>query len=175
LALRCCLLNTSAHDSPFWRFSLRFYALPGVASACLVLQDEAGADINLLLLLLFLAQSRHEVAREDVARLDATVCQWRDEAVKPLRTIRRRLKAGTGDIPAAASEAFRNQVKRIELEAERVEQHILEREAAEMTFKTAASTAAAAEANLAAYGTYLGGLPAEVRKIVFEAFTNAPP
>jgi hypothetical protein len=115
------------------------------------------------------------VTSEDVARLDSIVRIWRDEAVKPLRTIRRRLKEGAGGLPVTASEAFRNQVKRIELEAERIEQHTLEREAAEMIFKTAASRTAAADANLAAYGAYLGGLPDQARKIVFEAFTNAPP
>jgi uncharacterized protein (TIGR02444 family) len=168
-------LNSAANDSPFWRFSLRFYALPGVAPACIVLQDEAGADVNVMLLLLFLAQSRREVTSEDVARLDGSVRIWREEAVKPLRSIRRRLKEDTGGIPLTASEALRNQVKRVELEAERIEQHTLERETAEMTFKTAASRTAAADANLAAYGAYLGGLPEQPRKIVFEAFTNAPP
>ena len=164
-----------ANESPFWRFSLRFYALPGVAPACLVLQDEADADINLMLLLLFLAQSCHEVTAGDLSRLDGGIRVWREEAVKPLRAVRRRLKAGAGGIPAASAEVFRNQVKRIELEAERIEQHSLEREAAGMTFRSAASRAAAADANLAVYAAYLGGLPLEARKIVFEAFTDAPP
>jgi uncharacterized protein (TIGR02444 family) len=167
--------DNAANDSAFWRFSLRFYALPGVAPACLVLQDEAGADINLLLLLLFFAQSRHAVTSEHVARLDVIVRVWREEAVKPLRSIRRRLKAGADGISLPVSEAFRNQVKRIELQAERIEQHTLEREAADMTFKRAASRIAAADANLAVYGAYLGGLPDEARKIVFDAFTNTPP
>jgi len=167
--------DSAASDSPFWKFSLRFYELPGVAPACLVLQDEAGADINLMLLLLFLAQSRHEVTLADLAHLDGVIRVWREEAVKPLRTIRRQLKAGAHGIPAASTEALRNQVKRIELEAERIEQHTLERHAAGMTFRCAASRTAAADANLAAYGAYLGGLPEEARKIVFEAFTNAPP
>ena len=33
-------------DSPFWLFSLRFYAQEGIAPACLTLQDEAGVDVN---------------------------------------------------------------------------------------------------------------------------------
>ncbi|WP_116475622.1 TIGR02444 family protein [Zobellella maritima] len=40
----------------FWQFSLRHYGKPGVARACLGLQDDHGANINLLLLLLMLEQ-----------------------------------------------------------------------------------------------------------------------
>jgi uncharacterized protein (TIGR02444 family) len=42
----------SPPDDPFWRFSLDLYGRPGVAPACLALQDEAGADVNLVLYLL---------------------------------------------------------------------------------------------------------------------------
>ena len=72
-----------ADDSPFWRFSLQFYALPGVAPACLVLQDKGGADVNLLLFLLFLAETGRQVTRDDVARLDAHVKTWREGTVVP--------------------------------------------------------------------------------------------
>ena len=33
--------------SPFWRFSIKFYAVPGVAQACIELQDQAKVDVNL--------------------------------------------------------------------------------------------------------------------------------
>jgi uncharacterized protein (TIGR02444 family) len=36
-------------DSGFWRFSLSFYGDEQVAEACLLLQDEAAADVNVLL------------------------------------------------------------------------------------------------------------------------------
>ena len=32
----------------FWRFSLAFYAVPGVAGALIALQDRDGLDVNLL-------------------------------------------------------------------------------------------------------------------------------
>ena len=35
---------------PFWRFSLRVYRAAGVQQACLALQEDCGADVNLLLL-----------------------------------------------------------------------------------------------------------------------------
>ena len=42
---------------PFWRFSLRVYRAAGVQQACLALQEDCGADVNLLLLCGWLVQS----------------------------------------------------------------------------------------------------------------------
>jgi uncharacterized protein (TIGR02444 family) len=162
-------------DSPFWRFSLKFYALPEVAPACLRLQDEGGADVNLLLFLLFLAQSCRQVRAEDIHRLDSTVAPWREGAVEPLRALRRKLKEGIKPITTAASQFYRDHVKRLELEAERLEQSWLEREGRGMMFATAPSREAAAETNLSLYAAYLGRLPEAPLKIVLAAFTNAPP
>ena len=36
-------------DGRFWAFSLEVYGRPGVAPACLALQDRHGLDVNLLL------------------------------------------------------------------------------------------------------------------------------
>jgi uncharacterized protein (TIGR02444 family) len=47
----------SRQGSPFWRFSLRLYRAPGVGDACIVLQEETGVDVNLLLFLLWQAKS----------------------------------------------------------------------------------------------------------------------
>ena len=103
-------------ESPFWRFSLRFYGRPGVADACLSLQDQAGADVNLLLFLLFLAERKRQLDAAEIARFDAAVSQWRDSVVKPLRALRRGLKPGIEFIPGTVIETFRAQIKRLELE-----------------------------------------------------------
>jgi|SRR6185295_5471847 len=165
---------SSSRDSAFWRFSLRFYALPDVASACIELQDKAGVDVNLMLFLLFLADNNRTVSRGEVARLDERIAPWRDQVVGPLRDLRRRLKTGIGDIPAGESEGFRNMVKRIELEAERLEQSRLERDAA-VVGVAASSRATAAQSNLAAYAAHLGSMPATPTKIVLDAFTTFVP
>lgn len=159
-------------DSAFWRFSLRFYALPDVAPACLALQDEANVDVNLLLFLLFLAEQGRAVTRDDVARLDAEIAAWRAEVVEPLRAVRRRLKTGVGDVPPATSETLRNMVKKIELEAERLEQGRLEKEAS--TLGKPAHRETAARANLAAYEAHLGGLPQAPRDAVLAGFLARP-
>jgi uncharacterized protein (TIGR02444 family) len=162
-------------ESAFWRFSLRFYALPGVAPACLKLQDEGGADVNLLLFLLFLADQRRLVTFEDIGLLDAAIAPWREEAVKPLRRLRRRLKEDIGAIPASTSETFRNRIKAVELEAERLQQAALEGASESLHFATAEARAEAAKANLASLARFLGGLPETPLKIVMQAFTDLPP
>jgi uncharacterized protein (TIGR02444 family) len=161
--------ETSSRDSAFWRFSLRFYALPEVAPACLALQDEAGVDVNLLLFLLFLADGGRAVTRDEVARLDEAIATWRAEVVEPLRALRRRLKTSVGNIPPGISEGLRNMVKKVELEAERLEQGRLENSAAKLGKPAARDEAA--RANLAAYEAYLGGLPAGPRNAVLAAFS----
>src|SRR4029077_986465 len=40
-----------------WRFSLAFYALPGVARALIALQDRDGLDVNLMLFAMWLGIS----------------------------------------------------------------------------------------------------------------------
>jgi uncharacterized protein (TIGR02444 family) len=159
---------TGNADSAFWRFSLNFYGLPDVAPACLALQDEAGVDVNLLLFLLFLADQRRAVTIDDVARLDRAVAPWRSEIVEPLRALRRRLKAGIGDTPPASSEGLRNMVKKVELEAERLEQARLESELS--AIGNAAPREIAAKANLLAYSAHLGRLPEAPKAVLLKAF-----
>ena len=157
-------------ESPFWRFSLRFYSRPSVAAACLALQDEAGADVNLMLFLLFLAEHKRQVTLKDIVWLDSRVRSWRDCVVKPLRELRRVLKTGIGEIPIAVSETFRGQIKRLEIESERIEQHLLEGCETASLGVLALSRDRIAEANLTAYGDHLGGFPAQSLTAILAAF-----
>ena len=161
-------------DSPFWRFSLRFYARTKVSEACLVLQDESGADVNLLLFLLFLAEHQRQVSAENIAEIDRAVIEWRDLVVKPLRALRRALKAGVGEISATVSESFRGQIKRLELESEHIEQSVLERfDAAKIG--VAASRMNAAAMNIAAYETHLKPFLPEAKATILAAFAEFGP
>jgi uncharacterized protein (TIGR02444 family) len=161
---------SEASDSSFWRFSLRFYALPDVAPACLRLQDEANVDVNLMLFLLFLAEGGRAITRDDVARLDTSIAPWRSEVVEPLRALRRRLKSDIGDVPTSTSEGLRNMVKKIELEAERLEQGRLEKAAPTLGKPTPRDEAA--RANLAAYEAYLGPFPEDPKALILKAFSE---
>ena len=162
-------------DSPFWRFSLRFYARTQVSAACLVLQDEAGVDVNLLLFLLFLAEHQREVNTAAIAEIDRAVAAWRDGVVKPLRTLRRALKTGIGEISITVSETFRGQIKRLELESEHIEQSVLERFHADALGLVSPSRTAAAAANIAAYEMYLRPFPAVPRETILAAFAQFGP
>jgi uncharacterized protein (TIGR02444 family) len=142
----------SSASSPFWRFSLQFYRQPGVADACIALQEEAGADVNLLLFLLWHGAQRRALSADEVVGLEARVAAWRERAVVPLRAIRRALKSPQALLDAGAAEAFRTRIKAIELEAERLQQEAmygLVRDA--LLGQVAPSVAAAARANVAAY------------------------
>src|SRR5262249_29851992 len=102
-----------------WQFSLALYARPGVPEACLALQDRHGVDVNLVLACLWAAASgRGALDRARIAALRADSEPWQRDVVAPLRAVRRRLKDGPGP-------AFRERLKALELEAERLEQQRL--------------------------------------------------
>jgi uncharacterized protein (TIGR02444 family) len=146
-----------AEASPFWRFSLRFYRVDGVAPACLLLQDEAGADVNLVLLLLWCASRGRQLSRAEIGEIDGLCAPWRASAVLPLRTLRRALKAPPPLVGAGTAEAFRGKVKAVELEAERLQQQAMyDWTQAAPRGKDSASPAAAASAMLADYGLIVG-------------------
>jgi uncharacterized protein (TIGR02444 family) len=138
--------------SPFWRFSLRFYRLPGVAEACIRLQEESGCDVNLLLFLLWHGALGRRLATAEVERLEHDIAPWRDRTVIPLRAVRRALKSPPGLVEASATEAFRTRIKAVELEAERLQQEAMyERVRAGLLGAAAPSAAEAARANVGTY------------------------
>ncbi|MBM9593174.1 TIGR02444 family protein [Roseitranquillus sediminis] len=136
-----------------WNFSLRFYADADVQRACLALQDAHGADVNIALCLLWHATRGAIIGDDDVAALDAAVRPWREATVVPLRARRRALKETVLFPDGEAQEAFRTRLKKVELEAERLEQHILS--AATVAASARAGPETAGRANLAAYARFL--------------------
>jgi uncharacterized protein (TIGR02444 family) len=117
--------NAPAGKSPFWRFSVKFYAEPGVAQACIDLQDQAGVDVNLLFFLLWNAAQGRELSHPEVAEIDRDFGAWRDLAVVPLRELRRALKSPPSAVTPDAAEGFRTRIKAVELEAERLQQEAM--------------------------------------------------
>jgi uncharacterized protein (TIGR02444 family) len=109
-------------DNAFWRFSLAVYGAPGVAAECLALQEALEIDVNLLLFYAWLGAARRvSLTAGDIERARLLVQSWHAEAVRPLRSVRRRLKS----FSSPESEALRTRVKAIELDAEQVEQAML--------------------------------------------------
>ena len=119
--------NPQAADGSLWTFAVNLYGAPGVAEACLGLQDEYGCDVNVLLFAAWMGAARHHtLTSAEMAEAAAIVRDWHAEIVRPLRSIRRRLKSGPAPAPNATSEALRTRVKSVELEAERIELAMLE-------------------------------------------------
>ncbi|MFO1048416.1 MAG: TIGR02444 family protein [Geminicoccaceae bacterium] len=137
-------------ECEFWRFSLDRYSRPGVAEACLELQDRDGADVNLLLLAMWLGSLGRRLSPAEGARLTAIAADWQNPIVAPLRAVRRCLKERI-DVPwAEALEVWRRRVAEAELALEQVEQLLLERAAG--AGLGCAPRMAAAQENLAALG-----------------------
>lgn len=112
--------------NPFWDFSLRVYGRPGVAEACLRLQDRHDLDVNLLLYFCWLAGIRDRaLAAAEIEQAVAATEAWRVEVVKALRVIRRRMKSGFEGMPRDRTERLRKQVQRLELDCEQAEQDFL--------------------------------------------------
>jgi uncharacterized protein (TIGR02444 family) len=109
-----------------WAFALQLYAQPGVAEACLRLQDEAGVDVMMSLMIVF-AAVRHRVllTPSEIRELDAACRPWREEIVQRLRAIRTRLKTGPSPAPGSTTEPFRSTIKAAELAAERLQNRLL--------------------------------------------------
>ena len=109
--------------SPFWRFSLRIY--PSVADTCLELQDRFGVDVNVLLFLLWAAHNQRKLSAGEVHFMMSAVESWNRSVVVPLRGVRRFLRSPPEIVDRDAAAAFREHVKQVELEAERLQQEAL--------------------------------------------------
>lgn len=153
-----------------WDFSLDFYGQGGVAPACLALQDETGADVNLVLYLLWCGASDRALDAGAVAAADARIAPWRAAVVEPLRAVRRVLKASP--FAKFGSEAYRGRIKAVELEAERFVQDALFRAAPAPG--PSHDPVAAAREHLRLYARYLGRpLPDEALAVLLGALATA--
>ncbi|MBI1180373.1 MAG: TIGR02444 family protein [Alphaproteobacteria bacterium] len=99
-----------------WRFSLDLYGQPGMEAACLDLQERFGADVNLVLYCLW----RGRLSGPELVAADTAVRRLRDDITVPLRRMRRALARQGGEA------ALRESIKQAELEAERLEQALLQ-------------------------------------------------
>lgn len=119
----------SGRPQDFWTFSLAVYAEAGVQMECLALQDGYGIDVNILLFCAYVGAA-HGAVLADAELLQAVdhVASWQKEVVAKLRGARRALKpfASHPSPIAASATPLREQVKTSELEAEHIEQMMLE-------------------------------------------------
>jgi len=152
--------------SDFWDFSVTLYGRPGVAPACLALQERHGLDVNALMFCLWLAASgRGPVARPALDEAFTRAESWHAEIVRNLRALRKRLKAPVGPADPALAQALRARIQKIEIDAEHIEQLTLAAAPAAALPARAdlgpGTQASHAAAHAAAYFAHLGAAPAE--------------
>ena len=97
-------------ENPLWQYACQVYSMAGVEAALLALQDEHGADINLILQALWLASEGQQWTKVCIPN---DYDKWMTEQVLPLRQMRRSMK-----VEWPQQEGFRQQVKKLELKAE---------------------------------------------------------
>lgn len=99
-----------------WEWALEAYARPGVPDACLALQDSHGQNTSFLLWAVY-AEVKDPAL---LARAAEAARTWDRTALVPLRDVRRGLKRPAPPVDDAARMALRDDVKRLELAAERL-------------------------------------------------------
>lgn len=110
---------------------MTLYAKPGVAPACLDVQERHGIDVNALLFSLWLGESgRGPVPRETLDTAFDAVEGWHAKVVRTLRPLRRQLKSGFDPIDGGLVQALRARIQKVEIDAEHVEQLALAASAA---------------------------------------------
>lgn len=144
------------HPEGLWEFCLRVYAAPGVAPSCLELQERYNVDVPLLLFSSWLAVVGVRLQPAQAKLAQSWVQDWQSEVVMALRQLRTRLKSGPHPAPCADTEALRATIKRVELEAEKVELQTLETQAA--AWRAEAARDVASGDNLATMFTALSGV-----------------
>jgi uncharacterized protein (TIGR02444 family) len=113
-------------EADSWAFALHIYAQPGVADACLNLQEAAGVDVMMLLMSAFVA-TRHRIllTASDIREMDHACSPWREQIIQPLRAVRKGLKSGPPPAPTSETEQFRSKIKLAELAAERLQNRLM--------------------------------------------------
>ena len=105
-------------QSSEWRHILRVYGQPGVAQACLLLQDSLGVDVLVMLHLGYVCQQHgRALPQSQIEAADALVRDWRNQVVRPLRAARRAIAKED-----PATQPLRAAIQQAELAAE---QHAL--------------------------------------------------
>jgi uncharacterized protein (TIGR02444 family) len=105
-----------------WTAVVGAYGQFGVAPLCLRLQEQGDIDVILLLSLCYAARGLGmPLSPAEVQALQAASEPWRARAVRPVRALRIALRAPVEGVGDTARETFRDQLKAMELAAERLQ------------------------------------------------------
>ncbi len=113
----------------FWDFSVRTYRTQGAPEACLSLQNDHGADVNMLLYCAWIALVAGRFDDDLFRRAGEFSSAWAENVVKPLRGARTWMKqtgCQSDPVPAAPCMELREDIKSVEFAAEKMQQEVLE-------------------------------------------------
>ncbi|HQT64812.1 MAG: TIGR02444 family protein [Acidocella sp. 20-57-95] len=157
----------------FLDYVLRYYAVEGVSKACLALQETYNLDVDLVLFAIWLGAVRQIVlSDENLTSADALVTTWRDQIIRPLRVIRRRLKATGYPFTHTDIEKLYRDVLGAEIFGEKIEIAVLEAHSANWPDHANIDFRDAISANLAKVIGYFGGTPEDAGPQI-ETLVNA--
>ena len=105
----------------FWAFSLELYGQDTAREAFLRLQDRDGADVPMMLWCLWRGVEGHGIPEDVMAEAVEFSASWRQQAVEPLRKLRKAMKPGISGVQSALSEAARSKVAKTEQAVERLQ------------------------------------------------------
>lgn len=120
---------TGKPPASLWDFACAIYARPGIPEVCLELQDSWAFDVNLLLYCLWYGAHFGQLQEAELQTLLIDSGPWRENVIQPLRAVRRWMKtASFGETDALRRDrnSLREQIKLLELQAERLQQQRLE-------------------------------------------------
>jgi uncharacterized protein (TIGR02444 family) len=112
----------------FWDFSVRTYRTPGVPDSCLSLQNDSGADVNMLLYCCWIGAYLGRFADELFAQASEFSTNWAASVVVPLRSARTWMKhtgCSADSVPAEACMQLREEIKAVEFASEKMQQEVL--------------------------------------------------
>ena len=113
-------------DSELWNFSTQTYQIPEVETACLNLQDNFSADVNIILYCCWLGEKSFELNVDDVTALILAAQPWKN-ILQPLRKTRRIMKKHIIAMPAELLDQTINNMSEMEINAEHMAQQALEK------------------------------------------------
>ena len=119
--------ESSTSTLGFWDFTLASYGRDGVQASVIALQDEDGADVNMLFFCCWVgATGRGELQTAALKHADDALTQWRELVTVPLREIRERIKHTAELASLSGAPDVRSKVLSAEIDSERIAHGVLE-------------------------------------------------
>ena len=131
-------LVTKTHTVPLWDYTIAVYRKSGVAAACLELQHSAHIDVPLFFCAGYASLTGRRFDKTALAWLCDICTPWQKDIVQPLRLIRMQLKQGYEMISLTTTEAFRTEIRSMELGAERIQIDLMQDLVTELPMQKAA-------------------------------------